>query len=63
MDIDVTQASGVTVVAPQGDLDMATVDEVRRTLAGLIDGGQSRVLTWAASATSTAPAWAPWSPP
>ena len=44
MDIDVTQASGVTVVAPQGDLDMATVDEVRRTLAGLIDGGQSRVL-------------------
>ena len=44
MDIDVTQASGVTVVSPRGDIDMATVDEVRRTLAGLIDGGQSRVL-------------------
>ena len=44
MDIDVTQASGVTVVAPRGDLDMATVAEVRRTLAGLIDGWQSRVL-------------------
>jgi anti-sigma B factor antagonist len=44
MDIDVTQANGVAVVAPRGDLDMATVDEVRRTLAGLIGGGQSRVL-------------------
>jgi anti-sigma B factor antagonist len=44
MDIDVTQADGVTVVAPRGDLDMATVDEVRRTLASLIDRGQSRLL-------------------
>lgn len=44
MDIDVTQSSGVAVVAPHGDLDMATVDEVKRTLAGLIDGGQSRVI-------------------
>lgn len=44
MNIDVTQADGVTVVAPRGDLDMATVDEARRTLGGLIDRGQSRLL-------------------
>ena len=44
MNIDVTQTSGVAVVTPRGDLDLAAVDEVKRTLAGLIDGGQSRVL-------------------
>jgi anti-sigma B factor antagonist len=44
MDIDVTKSDGVTVVAPHGDLDLATVDEVKRTLAGLIDRGQSRLL-------------------
>jgi anti-sigma B factor antagonist len=44
MDIDVTQSGAVAVVAPHGDLDMATVDDVRRTLAGLFDGGRSRVL-------------------
>jgi anti-sigma B factor antagonist len=44
MDIDVTQSSGVAVVAPRGDLDMATVQDVRRALAGLLDGGQSRLL-------------------
>ena len=44
MDIDVTQSDSVTVVAPRGDLDMATVDAVRRTLASLIDRGQSRLL-------------------
>lgn len=44
MHIDVTKADAVTVVAPRGDLDMATVDEVRRTLGGLIDRGQSRLL-------------------
>jgi anti-sigma B factor antagonist len=44
MDIDVTQSGGVTVVVPRGDLDMATVDEVRRALTGLIDRGQSRLL-------------------
>ena len=44
MDIDVTQSDGVTVVAPRGDLDMPTVDAVRRTLASLIDRGQSRLL-------------------
>jgi anti-sigma B factor antagonist len=44
MDIDVTQSDGVTVVAPRGDLDLATVGAVRRTLASLIDRGQSRLL-------------------
>jgi len=44
MEINVTQADGVTVVAPLGDLDMATVDEVRRTLASLIGRGQARLL-------------------
>jgi anti-sigma B factor antagonist len=44
MDIDVTQSSGVAVVAPRGDLDMATVPDVRRALAGLLDRGQSRLL-------------------
>ncbi|HWM79268.1 MAG TPA: STAS domain-containing protein [Methylomirabilota bacterium] len=39
-----TQSSGVAVVAPRGDLDMATVQDVRRALAGLLDGGQSRLL-------------------
>ena len=44
MDIDVVQASGVTVVAPRGDLDLATVDEIKRALARVLDGGQSRVV-------------------
>jgi len=44
MEIDVTQSSGVAVVAPRGDLDMATVQDVRRALTGLLDRGQSRLL-------------------
>ncbi|HUO63229.1 MAG TPA: STAS domain-containing protein [Terriglobales bacterium] len=44
MEIDVTQSSGVAIVAPRGDLDMATVQDVRRALAGLLDRGQSRLL-------------------
>jgi anti-sigma B factor antagonist len=44
MDIDVTQSSGVAIVAPRGDLDMGTVPDVRRALAGLLDRGQSRLL-------------------
>ena len=44
MNIDVTQLSGVAVVTPRGDLDMATVQDVRRTLGGLLDRGQSRLL-------------------
>lgn len=44
MEIDVTQSTGVAIVAPRGDLDMATVQDVRRALAGLLDRGQSRLL-------------------
>src|SRR5712692_9804590 len=44
MDIDVTQSSEVTVVAPKGDLDMAAADQVKRTLAELIGKGQSRLV-------------------
>src|SRR5260370_39955633 len=44
MDIDVNQSSEVTVVAPKGDLDMAAADQVKRTLAGLIGQGQSRLV-------------------
>src|ERR1700682_4164224 len=44
MDIDVTQSSEVTVVAPKGDLDMAAADQVKRTLSGLIGQGQSRLV-------------------
>src|SRR5258705_1897656 len=44
MDIDVTQSSGVAVVSPRGDLDMATVHDVRRALSSIFDRGQSRLL-------------------
>jgi anti-sigma B factor antagonist len=44
MNIDVTQSSGVAVVVPRGDLDMAAVPEIRSALTGLLDNGQSRLL-------------------
>ena len=44
MDIDVTQSSGVAVLYPRGDLDMATVHDVRRALSSIFDRGQSRLL-------------------
>jgi anti-sigma B factor antagonist len=44
MDIDVTQSSGVAVLSPRGDLDMATVHDVRRALSSVFDRGQSRLL-------------------
>lgn len=44
MDIEVTESGGVTVVVPQGDLDMAAADQVRRTLTELVDKGQGRLL-------------------
>ena len=44
MDIDVTQSSAITVVAPRGELDMAVSDQLKRTLTDLIDKGQSRLL-------------------
>jgi len=44
MEIDVTQANEATVLAPQGDLDMSAADQVKRTLAGLIDQGKARLV-------------------
>jgi anti-sigma B factor antagonist len=44
MDIEVSQTSGVTLVMPQDDLDMGTADLMKRTLAGLIEKGQSRLV-------------------
>jgi anti-anti-sigma factor len=44
MDIDVTRPGEVTVVAPVGDLDLAAADQVKRTLMGLIEKGQARLV-------------------
>jgi anti-anti-sigma factor len=45
MDIDVTgSATGITVVAPQGDLDMAAAEQMKRTLTKLLDEGNKKLL-------------------
>ncbi len=44
MDIDVTRAADITVVAPRGDLDMAVADQIRRTLTELVDKGDRKLL-------------------
>ena len=44
MDIQVTQTGGVTLVVPQGDLDMGTADHVKRMLTELIEKGQSKLV-------------------
>src|SRR5260370_16405708 len=44
MDIQVTQTGGVTLVVPQGDLDMGTADHVKRMLTELIAKGQSKLV-------------------
>jgi anti-sigma B factor antagonist len=45
MDIDVTgAAAGITVVAPQGDLDMAAAEQMKRTLTKLLDDGSKKLL-------------------
>jgi anti-sigma B factor antagonist len=44
MEIEVMKTNAVTVVAPQGDLDLATADKVKRTLTDLVDAGQPRLL-------------------
>lgn len=44
MDIEVTRSGEITTVAPKGDLDMASADRLKRTLADLIAGGQSRLV-------------------
>ncbi len=44
MDIDVTRAQDIAVVAPHGDLDMAAADQMRRTLTELVDKGDRKLL-------------------
>lgn len=44
MDIEVTSWPRATLVAPQGDLDMAAADALRRTLTALIDRKQTRLV-------------------
>jgi anti-anti-sigma factor len=44
MDIDVTGSAGITVVAPQGDLDMAAAEQMKRTLAKLLEEGKKKLL-------------------
>jgi anti-sigma B factor antagonist len=44
MDIEVTQAGPVTVVVPQGDLDMAVADRLRRALGELLDKGRTKLV-------------------
>jgi anti-anti-sigma factor len=44
MDIDAREIGGVTVVAPQGDIDMAVADDLRLRLANAIERGRVRVV-------------------
>jgi anti-sigma B factor antagonist len=44
MDIEVTEHDGVTLVVPRGDLDLSTAEQVKRALARLIDGGQTKLV-------------------
>jgi anti-anti-sigma factor len=44
MDIDVTGSAGITVVAPQGDLDMAAAEQMKRTLTKLLEEGKKKLL-------------------
>ena len=44
MDIEVTASAGIMVVAPRGDLDMAVADQMKRTLAKLVDDGSRKLL-------------------
>ena len=44
MDIDVKDSGNVTIVAPQGDVDMAVADDVRNRLMSLVDQGKTRLV-------------------
>lgn len=44
MDTRVKEIGTVTVVAPQGDIDMAVEDELRVRLATLIERGRARIV-------------------
>lgn len=44
MDIEVTRSAEITVVAPDGDLDMSAADKMKRTLTELVDKGGRKLL-------------------
>lgn len=44
MEIQVTQSSEITVVAPKGDLDAASAAQMKQTLGALLDSGRSRLV-------------------
>lgn len=44
MRIEVTRTPGATIVAPEGDLDLAVADDVRGRLTGLIEAGEVRLV-------------------
>ena len=44
MEIEVTQADGVTVVEPRGEIDSRAADQVERTLTELIEGSRAKLL-------------------
>ena len=44
MDIEMTRVGPATVLVPKGELDMAAAEQVKRKLAELIDGGQTRLI-------------------
>lgn len=44
MEMEVIRSADITVVAPQGDLDMAAADQMKRTLTELVDKGGRKLL-------------------
>lgn len=44
MEIQVTQSSEITVVAPKGDLDTASAARMKQTLGALLDAGKTRLV-------------------
>jgi anti-sigma B factor antagonist len=42
--IEVTRSDGITVVAPQGDLDLTAADELKRAIVDVIDRGETRLI-------------------
>ena len=44
MDIEVTRSAAITVIVPQGDLDMAAADQMKRVLTGLVNEGSVKLL-------------------
>ena len=44
MEIEVTQSSEVTVVAPKGDLDTASAAQMKQALTALLDAGKIRLV-------------------